>query len=275
MPHLLNITDGTTTLPLSTAPAMLSYYVPQSPKMDDTGRFQPVSESIELMLYGANVAEVQSAQRALETMRMTVRARRVSGVGPRVFLQYQPIGGTVGRSEIREMEVKLGRNAMTAYGQAKLPVTLLVERVPWWEEARVQIPLSNGNGVNNTGGLTVWMRDDAGGGQDNWADIGAGVVGGVLPSPLEIQMRNLSGAARGYDNFYIANNTFAPTLTHFVEGESYTSGGVCSVKMGWLAPPSMRYCNPSMPSSTIQSLAATLMPRCSSHRQQSSSAGVS
>ena len=225
MPHVLNITDGTTTLPLSTAPAMLSYYVPQSPKLDDMGRFQPVSESIELMLYGANVAAVQSAQRALETMRMTVRARRVSGVGPRVFLQYQPIGGVLGRSEVREMEVRLGRNAMTAYGQAKLPVTLLVERVPWWEESRVQIPLSNGNGANNTSGLTVWMRDDATAGQDNWADIGAGVVGGVLPAPLEIWMRNLSGGARAYDNFYIANNTFAPTLPHFIEGENYTSGG--------------------------------------------------
>ena len=225
MPHLLNVTDGTTTLPLSTAPAMLQYYVPQSPKLDDTGHFQPVSESIELMLYGASTAAVQAALNSLEAMRLTARRRRVTGVGPRVFLQYQPIGGALGRSEVREMEVRLGRNAMTAYGQAKLPVTILIERVPWWEEGRVQIPLSNGNGTNNTGGLTVWMRDDGTAGNDNWADIGAGVVTGVLPAPLEIWMQNQSGAARGYDYFHVANNTFDPTINHFVEGESYTSGG--------------------------------------------------
>lgn len=224
MPHLLNITDGTTTLPLSTTSAMLQYYVPQSPKMDDGGRFQPVSETVDLLLYGANTAAVDTALNNLEAMRLTARQRRMTGAGPRVFLQYQPIGGALGRSEVREVEVRLGRNAMTAYGQAKLPVQLLIERVPWWEEGRAQIPLTNGNGTNNTAGLTVWMRDDATAGQDNWTDIAAGAVAGVLPSPLEIQMRNLSGGARGYLNFYIANNNFAPTLTHFVEGESRLAG---------------------------------------------------
>lgn len=224
MPHLLNITDGATTLPLSTTSAMLQYYVPQSPKLNEAGRFQPVSETVELLLYGANTAAVDAALNNLETMRLTARQRRMTGAGPRVFLQYQPIGGALGRSEVREAEVRLGRNAMTAYGQAKLPVQLLVERVPWWEEGRAQIPLSNGNGSNNTAGLTVWMRDDATAGQDNWTDIAAGAVGGVLPSPLEIHMRNLSEGARLYDNFYVANNIFAPSMAHILEGENRSNG---------------------------------------------------
>lgn len=224
MPHLLNITDGTTTLPLSTTSAMLQHYVPETPKLDDAGQFQPVGETADLLLYGANVAAVEATLNALETMRLTARRRRMTGAGPRVYLQYQPIGGTLGRSEVREVEVRLGRNAMTGYGQAKLPVQLLAERAPWWEEGRAQIPLTNGNGTNNTAGLTVWDRDDATAGQDNWADIGAGVVGGVLPSPLEIQMRNLTGASRSYHNFYVANNTFAPSMSHFLEAENRTNG---------------------------------------------------
>lgn len=224
MPHVLSITDGTTTLPLSTAPAMLQYYVPQTPKLNEAGRFQPVSENVELLLYGANVQAVEAALNSLESMRLSARRRRVTGAGPRVYLQYQPIGGALGRSEVREVEVRLGRNAMTAYGQAKLPVQLLVERVPWWDEGRAQIPLSNGNGANNTAGLTVWMRDDATAGQDNWADIAQGAVAGVLPSPLEIQMRNLSGGARAYDNFYIANNAFAPSMAHILEAENRNNG---------------------------------------------------
>ena len=101
MPHLLNITDGTTTLPLSTSPAMLQYYVPQTPKLGDDGRFQPVSEPVELLLYGANVAAVDAALNSLEAMALAARRRRVSGAGPCVYLQYQPIGGTLGRSEVR------------------------------------------------------------------------------------------------------------------------------------------------------------------------------
>ena len=224
MPHLLNITDGTTTLPLSTSPAMLQYYVPQTPKLGDDGRFQPVSEPVELMLFGANTAAVKAALNSLETMALAARARRVSGVGPRIFLQYQPIGGALGRSEVREMEIKLGRSAMTAYGQAKLPVTLLVERVPWWEEARAQIPLSNVAVSNNTSGLTMWLRSDGPEGRNNAARIAAGAAAGVLPSPLEIWMQNLSGGARTYDNFYIANNMFAPDLSHLLEAENRSNG---------------------------------------------------
>jgi hypothetical protein len=37
-------------------------------------------------------------------------------------------------------------------------------------------------------------------------DIAAGVIGGVLPAPLEIQMQNATGASQGYANFYIAKN---------------------------------------------------------------------
>ena len=228
MPHLLNITDGTTTLPLSTTSAMLRYYVPETPQLDDAGRLQPVAETIELMLYGANTAAVEAAHNNLEIMGLAARQRRRTGAGPRVFLQYQPSGSVLGRSEVRELEARLGRNAMTGYGQAKLPVQLLVERVPWWEEARTAIPLANGNGSNNTAGLTVWNRDDGTAGQDNWADIAAGAVGGVLPSPLEIHMRNLSGGARQYNHFYVANNTFAPSMAHWLEGES-RSGGVGTV----------------------------------------------
>jgi hypothetical protein len=226
MPHVLSITDGTTTLPLSTAPAMLQHYAPKTPQLDDANQFEPVGETAELLLYGANTAAVRTAHNALEAMLLTARRRAVSGVGPRVFLLYQPIGDAAAwRSEVLAGEAKLGRNAMTAFGQAKMPVSLLIERVPWWEGARAQIPLANGNGSNNTAGLTVWMREDGTGtGRDNWTDIAAGAVGGVLPAPLEVHMRNTSGAGRSYAHFHLANNVFAPALSHFLEGEARSNG---------------------------------------------------
>lgn len=225
MPHLLNMTDGTTTLPLSTTSAMLEYFVPQTPTRGDGGKYEPVGETVELMLYGASTTAVQTAYNNLQRMVLAAERRQKVGAGPRLFLQYQPIGDpTLWRSEILAGDVRLGKMAMTAFGQAKLPVQLIVERAHYWEGGLTAIPASNGNGSNNTTGLRVYGHDDSTAGHDNWMDIAAGVIGGVLPAPLEIQMQNATGASQGYGNFYIANNTFAPSLTHIIEAETRKSG---------------------------------------------------
>lgn len=225
MPHLLNITDGTTTLPLSTTSALLKYFVPRTPELDQAGQYGPVGESIDLLLYAATTTAVQTAHNNLERMLLAARRRRQNGAGARVFLQYQPMNDPVlWRSEILGGEMRLGKGAMTTYGQAKLPVQLLVERVPFWEGTRAAIPLTNGNGSNNTSGLTVYAHDDSTAGHDNWTDIAGSAVGGVLPSPLEIHMRNISGAGRGYAHFHVANNIFGTSLAHILEAENRTGG---------------------------------------------------
>lgn len=225
MPHLLNITDGTTTLPLSATSALLKYFVPRTPELDDAGQYEPVVESIDLLLYAASTTALQTAHNNLERMLLAARRRAAVGAGPRIFLQYQPMNdATLWRSEVFDGDIRLGKGAMTAFGQAKLPIQLVVSHAPYWEGARTAIPLANGNGSNNTAGLTVYAHDDSTAGHDNFTDIAGSAVSGVLPSPLEIQMRNTTGAARGYSNFYIANNVFGTSIAHILEAENRTGG---------------------------------------------------
>lgn len=229
MPHALSITDGSTTVSLSTTNAILQHYVPQTPKRIGPGEldFAPVEEPVELAFTGASTSAIQSAYNSVQRLLLAASRRQASGVGSRVFLQYQPIGdGTLWRSEILDGDARLGEAAMTTFGSLVMPARLQVQRAYWWEGSRTQIPLTNSNGTNNTSGLTIYAHDDSGTGHDNYADVGAGVVAGVLPSPLEIQLQNTSGAARGYAHFYLANNTFDTSFSHILEGENATGGSV-------------------------------------------------
>ncbi len=106
-------------------------------------------------------------------------------------------------------------------------------RVPYWEGARTQIPLTNANGTNNTAGLTIYNHDDAGAGHDNFATIAAASVAGTLPAPLEIRLQNTTGSAQGFLDFHIGNNTFDTSLpAPIVEGESRTNGVGSVVAIG-------------------------------------------
>lgn len=227
MPHSLSISDGTTTVSLSTTNCILNHYVPQTPKRIGPGEldFEDVTEPIEVTFTGANTAAATAAINAVERLLMAAAQRSDLGIGAKVYLYYQPINdGTAWRSEIRVGSLQLADNAMTVFGQAKIPTRLILTREPWWNGSRTQIPLTNGNGTNNTAGLTIYNHDDSQAGSDNYAAIGAGVITGTLPAPLEIQLQNTSGGSRGYSNFYLANNRFDPSIAHVLEGEDVVSG---------------------------------------------------
>jgi hypothetical protein len=232
------ISDGTTIVSLSSTNCILNHYVPQTPKRNGSGELDldDVTEAIEVTFTGASTAAATAAINSVERLLMTAAQRNNLGIGAKVYLYYQPIGeGVAWRSEVRAGELRLADNAMTVFGQAKISTRIILTRAPWWEGARTQIPLTNSNGTNNTQGLTIYNHDDSQTGHDNYADIAAGVVGGTLPAALEIQLQNTSGASRGYNHLYLANNRFATTIAHVLEGEGRVSG------YGTVAPGSPDY----------------------------------
>lgn len=227
MPHALSITDGSTTVSLSTTNAILEHYVPQTPKRTGPGEldFAPVEEPIELAFVGASTSAIQSTYNSVQALLLAAARRQAKGVGSRVFLQYQPIGdGTLWRSEILDGDARLGDSAMSTFGSLVMRARLQVQRRPWWEGSRTAVPLTNGNGSNNTSGLTIKNHDDGNAGDDNYLGISAGNVGGVLPTPAEIQLTNTNGATIAINSFTIANNIFDPSFTHILEGESRLGG---------------------------------------------------
>lgn len=118
---------------------------------------------------------------------------------------------------------KLDRN----WRQNKVVATIIVERKPYWDQLdEVQIPLTNGNGTNNTSGLTVYNHDDAGTSpaHDNWVSIAAADVLGDMQGPTRLEILHNYATRRLYTVWIGQNWTDPANFLHILEGESSTTG---------------------------------------------------
>ena len=223
MAHALSITDGTTTFSLSTTNAYLILYVPTEAQPSE----QSVTESVEMMFYAASASAMQTAIQTLQRLLEGVRRRQQWGVGPAVYFQFQPDGdATTWRSEMLDARLEYKEDTLSVFPQAKLPATLLLQRVPFWEGALTQIPLSNNSASNNTSGITVYNYDGAGS-VDNYVQIAAVDVGGSLPAPVKLELTNNVGSTQNWKQIWLANNAFSDpaNFTHILEGEAKVAGG--------------------------------------------------
>lgn len=227
MAHALSITDGTTTFSLSTTNAYLSLYVPTEAQPGETS----VTETVELIFYAASASAMQTAIQTLQRLLDGLRRRQQWGVGPAVYFQFQPDGdSTTWRSEMLDARLEYKEDTLSVYPQAKMPASLLLQRVPFWEGALTQIPLTNGSATNNTSGLTIYNHDDGGTNHDCYVHIAAGDVGGSLPAPVKLTLTNTTGSTQTYTQILLTCNAFCdPTnFAHVIEGESKASGGSTS-----------------------------------------------
>ena len=225
MAHALSITDGTTTFSLSTTNAYLILYVPTEAQPGETS----VTESVEIMFYAASAAAMQTAIQSLQRLLEGIRRRQQWGVGPAVYFQFQPDGdATTWRSEMLDARLEYKEDTLSVFPQAKLPATLLLQRVPFWEGALTQIPLTNQSASNNTSGITVYNHDDSGTNHDNYVQIAAAAVGGSLPAPVKLELTNGTGSTQNWKQIWLACNAFSDpaNFTHILEMETaYLSGG--------------------------------------------------
>lgn len=224
MAHALSITDGTTTFSLSTTNSYLQQYVPVEPQPGE----QYVSESVELTFYAASASAMQTAIQGLQRLLDGIRRRQQWGVGPVVYLNFQPDGdATTWRSEMVDARLEYGEDTLSVYPQAKMPATLVLQREPYWEGALTQIPLTNSSASNNTSGLTIYNHDDGGASHDNYLQIAAADVGGSLPAPIKLELTNGTGSTQSWKQIWLACNAFSDpaNFTHILEGETQVAGG--------------------------------------------------
>lgn len=213
---------------LTTGNVMLTHYVPQSPKPKGNNEYEDVTEPIEFMLYGPATTDVQAIGNSIDALIVSARRRQATGVGPKVYLQYQPINDSnLYRSEIVDgVPVAWANDAMTAWVQAKANAHLTVTRRPWWDGALTEAPLSSqASGTPATGGKTVHNCKDSTRG--NYVQFAAPSTGWTLPAPAKLQLKNTTGASQSYRNFFLGVNAFADpaNFSHIIEGESVASGG--------------------------------------------------
>lgn len=224
---LLQITDGATTIQLSqTSPVVGCVYFPLPGDMSDLSA--PVTEPVVVVLSGT-VDAIRTTARAIGQMLWAAKERYAAGVGSRIFVQYRPVDtDTLWRAELQMGEVKWAddkklRN-LASVAEATVTVTITWQRAGVWEGPRFQGSLTNGNGSNNTAGLTIRLHDDGTAGHDNYVELDNTEVSGDVPALVEIHLKNTSGGGRNFRNFYVATNPYAPTLAHMLEGEARDAG---------------------------------------------------
>lgn len=239
MSHSLSLSDGTTTVSLSSSGVFLTRYSPTPPSVrassvrgldgDDVSDpvYENVTETIELLPYANSTATLQTVVNSIERLIDYAKQRQKYRSGPRVYLQLQVDGeGSAYRSEILHGRFEPAEDSLSVWGNYQFPARLYITRRYYWEGALTELQLSTSNSSAATGGKTIYNHDDGDAGNDNWVQIAAAQVGGAIPAPLRLTLQNNTGSSQDYRNIYMAVNAYSDpaNFTHIIEGESVVSG---------------------------------------------------
>lgn len=220
MPNVpgLRITDGTTTVTLSDGS---TGWLLQYEAKNKLASEPEVTEQCTILLLGG-ISAVRSTIESINRLFQGAQTWQKEKLGARVFVErLTESAGAWWRSEIIEALPVPEPSAMDwGVVQGKIEITLVFTRKNWWEGAEVSVPLTNGNGTNNTSGLTVYNHDDSGTGHDNWVSIAAADVAGDLPAPCRVLVKN-TYATLPIETIWIGHNWIDPdNFTSWLEIEN-------------------------------------------------------
>jgi hypothetical protein len=222
MANVVQLSDGTTTLTLSSGDFMVRRHPVQAPAPQTVAALGgsgeqantpydlgDVTETLELLIQGSDVADVQSNVRAIQTLLEVGQRRQNTGMGNRLFLIVQLAGeASAWRSEILSARLVLD-DASDQLARLKVEGALIVTRRFFWE-ANTETQLSMSSSETTTPATTVvlYNNDDATAAATNYIHIASTQVTGVLPAPLRLRITNAEVSAVGWQDFYIANTVF-------------------------------------------------------------------
>ena len=229
MAHVISVTDGTTTITFNAASGyQVEEYDPRVAENERGVRAATIAETLQIYITGSSGAQVQTRLAALERLLLAVTNRALTGVGPRVYLQLQlDSDAQTWRTELVDARLEPVEQALRLWPNNVASFQFFILRESFWEGALTQLPLTNGNGTNNTSGLTIWNHDDSGAGHDNYVQIAAASVAGTIPAPVMVELTNSTGSAQTYETIWMATNAFCDpaNLTHSLEAESIVVSG--------------------------------------------------
>lgn len=236
MAPVFKLTDGTTTLTLSSGSYMVTEYTSGTP---DPKTPDEVTETVSLLFVGSTYANNQTAIRAVELMIGAVQRRKLWQAGPRVYLQIQWDGDAENwQTELLDARLEF-EDLGSHLRRGKIAADLIITR-RWFETVNwTQLTLTNTNGTNNTSGLNVYNGNDGSGSSPNdrvsFVTIDAAEITGSIPAPVKLELTNNMGTAIWLDNLYIGVNSFndPANFAYTIEGESRTSGGSVIAASGY------------------------------------------
>ena len=251
MANALSLTDGTTTISLSSDGCLLSFYVPAGPKLNAAGVAGPVSETIEFVILPTS-ATVQTTLNAIERL-LAQALERQGDRADRVYLVLQATGDAAAwRGEVLAYQLLLDNDFAAGLVESVLPVRLIITRDVWETLDEVDAGTVNlvngdiagapeiGDWIGPAGPATYSAAFDTDEG-DNAYNAGEwSEILGVLPTPAHLRLTNTDGASVTVKRVFVANDVYArfDGLQHMVQSgdaKSWTGSSAHSTARWTLA----------------------------------------
>lgn len=219
MPLQARITDGTTTIDLNGSPNWVQEYPMATPETREdvitnlgdgdtlsTPTWSNVTESITLLLTGANAAAVRTTVQSIERLLDRARQNRLTWRGVKVWLEVRfDHDSGWWRSQILAGRLSHSHGPDQIW-RGYLETSLIITRRYYWEGEEVQLALaSQATPTPTTNYATVYNNDDETS-NTNWFQAAASqVVATVIPAPIRLEVRNQNGAYRGLRSLHVGN----------------------------------------------------------------------
>ncbi len=236
---------GATTVNLASGGNYIMDYVPKLAQLTDAQRERlflgardlydepTVVETAKIKLTGTE-SQIQTATQTIQNiLRVQAPRRYRTRSGQRVFLKWLATGlSGANRAEILYGSAEFSKTEALYFGLAKwfqCEVLIAWKRRLFEKDSETELPLTNGNGAAQTGGIVVFNCGDSSGAspnkQDNYVQIAAAAAVGVLPAPLRIVMANTYGT--NLRRVYIAHKAQGTpaSFTHILEWENASLNG--------------------------------------------------
>lgn len=219
MATTISITDGTTTQQLNDiTTVMVTSYAMQGPEIrqapggssgDGSLLTEPVwndvTESLSLLIRGANPAAVRGTVQTIERILDRARQRRRAHGVDRCFIQVQIASeADTWRSEILSGRLVL---ADADVWRNSIEAELIITRRYYWEGPRTALHMTTAATAETTDPVVWHNGADNVSGERNYLNIGANRVTGNLPTPLELKL-TLTGSQQIVTDVWIANTVF-------------------------------------------------------------------
>lgn len=223
MAHALSITDGVTTLQLNDISTVMTVrYAMRGPEPNTNTLpasedgpllaspvWSNVTETITLLIRGANPDAVRGTVRTLEQILDRARQRQHGWGRARCYLQAQLASeASTWRSEILAGQVVL-TDPMGDVWKKSMEVELVITRRHFWEGPETALHMTSQATGGETTSPVVWHNGgDNVSGERNWVNIAANRVTGVLPAPLKLKL-TLTGSTQTFmTDMWIGNTVF-------------------------------------------------------------------
>jgi hypothetical protein len=189
---------------------------------------ESVTEQFSVLITGSSESDLRSKINAIRLAILHAKLHKDDYLAAYLYYDVSSTGDAW-MSKILDGEYHYSDKLVRRWNNNKAIINIVIEHEPYWDaKDEVQVPLTNGNGTNDTSGLKVYNHDDGGGTSpshhDNWVDIAAADVLGDLPGPTRLEITN-TYATNLIRWMWIGQNFTDPdNLTHIIEGETSSTG---------------------------------------------------